>query len=144
MSSPIPEYDRRYLGGILFFNERDFFEAHEVWEDLWQECAGPERRFIQGLIQAAVALYHFGNGNTRGASKLYHSSRKYMEAYESPYLGLDHAAFWRHMERCFAEVLAAPAPEHGARLNEELIPVLALDPPPDAWPGTDEFETRDR
>src|SRR5262245_57419384 len=56
-------YDPRYLAGVLFFNRRDFFEAHEVWEDLWQECTGPERKFVQALIQAAVALYHFGNGN---------------------------------------------------------------------------------
>ncbi len=62
------DYDARYLGGVRFFNEGDFFEAHEVWEDLWLNTAGPERRFYQGLIQAAVALYHFGNGNLRAQS----------------------------------------------------------------------------
>jgi hypothetical protein len=62
------DYDVRYLGGVRFFNDGDFFEAHEVWEGLWLETSGPERRFYQGLIQAAVALYHFGNGNLRGAS----------------------------------------------------------------------------
>src|SRR5438477_916268 len=102
MASSVAAYDSRYLGGILFFNERDFFEAHEVWESLWMHCAGPERRFVQGLIQAAVALYHFGNGNLRGAVKLYHSGRDYMQRYGSPYLGLDSAAFWGQMERCFA------------------------------------------
>src|SRR3954453_4651688 len=97
------DYEPRYLGGILFFNEEDFFEAHEVWEGLWMECAGPERRFIQALIQAAVALYHFGNGNLRGALKLYQSSHDYMKAYESPYLGLDWLVFSEQMDRCFAE-----------------------------------------
>ena len=37
-------YDPRYLAGILFFNEGDYFEAHEVWEDLWAESHGDERR----------------------------------------------------------------------------------------------------
>src|SRR5947209_20462200 len=100
MTEPAPAYDPRYLGGILFFNEHDYFEAHEVWESLWLECAGPERRFIQALIQAAVALFHFGNGNLRGTAKLYRSGRAYMEAYRSPYLGLDISDFWRQMERC--------------------------------------------
>src|SRR3979490_1033221 len=71
-------YDPRYLAGILFFNGQDFFEAHEVWEDLWADSYGDERRFYQGLIQAAVGLCHFGNGNLNGAVKLYNSSRDYM------------------------------------------------------------------
>ena len=61
------EYDPRYLLGIVHFNRGDYFEAHEVWEDLWHDTAGPDRRFYQGLIQAAVAVYHAGNGNARGA-----------------------------------------------------------------------------
>src|SRR5262249_37101593 len=88
MSESDLPYDERYLPGIVCFNERDFFEAHEVWEDIWMDCTGPERRFYQALIQAAVALYHFRNGNLRGASKLYKSSRAYHEPYGASYLGL--------------------------------------------------------
>lgn len=132
-------YDDRYLAGILFFNRRDFFEAHEVWESIWLDCAGPERRFIQGLIQAAVALYHYGNGNVRGAAKLYRTGRAYMEAYASPYLGLDRAAFWQQMERCFAPVLAAADPDRALRPDETLIPTITLDPPPERWPDPGAF-----
>src|SRR6476469_7449491 len=64
-------YDPRYLEGIEHFNRCDFFEAHESWEELWQDYTGPSRKFYQGLIQVAVCLHHFGNGNTRGAKKLY-------------------------------------------------------------------------
>ena len=98
----LPEYDPRYLAGILFFNRHDFFEAHEVWEDLWRECAAEPRRFYQGLIQAAVAVYHGGNGNVRGAERLFQSGRKYMSAYSNPYLGLDWVAFWLEMEPAFS------------------------------------------
>jgi hypothetical protein len=133
------EYDPRYLGGILFFNERDFFEAHEVWESIWLECAGPERRFYQGLIQAAVALYHFGNGNLRGAAKLYRTSRAYMEAYASPYLGLDITGFWEQMERCFQPMLVNPDLQRDLRPDPEIIPTIALEPPPDCWPDPGSF-----
>lgn len=133
------EYEPRYLAGIVVFNDRDFFEAHEIWESLWLDCAGPERRFYQGLIQAAVALYHFGNGNLRGASKLFQSSRKYMEAYGDKYLGLDSGAFWRQMEQCFAEVFAQDDPDRNLRPDPAVIPVITLDPPPDAWPDPSQF-----
>jgi hypothetical protein len=138
MAPSSPDYDPRYLAGILFFNRSDFFEAHEVWEDLWQECAGPERRFYQGLIQAAVALYHFGNGNVRGAFKLYHSARDYMFRTGPSYLGLDVTAFWDAMALCFAPVLAGE-PTRDVRPDEALIPTLHLDPPPADWPDPDRF-----
>ncbi len=137
------EYDPKYLAGILCFNQRDFFEAHEVWEDLWAASAGPERRFYQSLIQAAVALHHFGNGNLRGAVKLYHSSRDYMAPFGSPYLGLDTTRFWRQMERCFAEVLAGDDPDRNLRPDEARIPVITLNPAPSAWPDLAEYEDED-
>ena len=62
----VEQYDPRYLQGIDYFNRRAFFHAHEVWEELWTDTQGPTRRFYQGLIQVAVCLHHFGNGNLRG------------------------------------------------------------------------------
>src|SRR5919206_3766700 len=89
MTADTPDYDPRYLAGIVLFNRGDFFEAHEVWEQLWMETHGPEKPFVQGLIQAAVGLCHFCNGNIRGAVKLYHSSREYLRRYGPHHLGLD-------------------------------------------------------
>src|SRR5260370_41958265 len=99
-------YDPRYLAGVLFFNARDFFEAHEVWEDLWAESHGNERRFYQGLIQAAVGLFHFGTGNLGGAVKLYRSSYDYMKPGGYPFLGLGFGPFWQPMVRFFSPPLA--------------------------------------
>jgi len=137
------EYDARYLAGVLFFNRRDFFQAHEVWEDLWADTQGLDHRFFQGLIQAAVALYHFGNGNVRGALKLYQSGRAYMQPYPSPHHGLDVAAFWKEMRTCFAPLLDANLPPAVARPDSALIPTLHLNPEPAAWPDLAEFEEDD-
>jgi predicted metal-dependent hydrolase len=135
--------DQRYLAGILFFNQQEYFEAHEVWEDLWAECTGPERFFYQGLIQAAVGLHHFGNGNLRGAVKLYQSSRDYMERYPSPYLGLDKDDFWRQMAHCYASLLEGPEPDPRLRPETSRLPRIDLDPPPPAWPDLADFENRE-
>jgi uncharacterized protein len=131
------EYDPRYLAGILFFNQQDYFEAHEVWEDLWMDRAGPERQFYKALIHAAVALHHFSNGNLRGALKLFHSGRDYMKAHGDHYQGLDVPTFWRQMESCFAEVLASPEPD--LRPRDNLLPIITLDPAPTSWPNPDDF-----
>jgi predicted metal-dependent hydrolase len=136
-------FDPRYLAGIVLFNRGDFFEAHEVWEALWMETAGTDKRFYQGLIQAAVGLCHFCNGNVRGAVKLYHSSRDYMSRYGDRHLGLDIAAFWQAMQTCFAELLASADPDRRIQLQEELIPTIALDPPPESWPDPAAFVEAD-
>jgi hypothetical protein len=131
-------YDPRYLAGVLFFNERDFFEAHEVWEDLWAESHGDERRFYQGLMQAAVGLFHFGGGNLGGAVKLFHSSRDYMRPCGSPFLGVNVNAFWRSMEECFRPLLEGP-PDRASRPDPARIPTITLDPAPEKWPDPEEY-----
>jgi uncharacterized protein len=131
-------YDPRYLAGVVLFNAGDFFEAHEVWEDLWAENHGDERRFYQGLIQAAVGLCHFGNGNLRGAAKLYRSSRDYQSGLASPFRGLDLAEFWRQMEVCFLPVLRTD-PNPATRPEESRLPRIDLNPPPAVWPDPAAF-----
>ena len=68
------EWPEKYVEGIRLFNEEEFFECHDVLEELWAETLGEDKKFLQGLIQASVALFHFGNENLGGARKLYHAS----------------------------------------------------------------------
>ena len=122
------EYSPLYQQGIEYFNECEFFEAHEVWEDLWSEDHSESRTFYQGLIQAAVALHHFGNGNIRGARKLYHSSSRYLEPFRPSYMGLDLDRFLGEFARCLAEVLASDEEYPEIAISAELIPEIHLDP----------------
>lgn len=123
------EYDPQYLQGIAYFNACEFFEAHEVWEDLWKSYGGELRLFYKGLIQAAVALHHFGNGNIRGARKVYRSSRGYLERYRPTCLGLNVEKFLAEFDACFAAVAASPEEFPQIDINPELIPEITLDPP---------------
>lgn len=133
------EYDPRYLAGVLFFNAHDYFEAHEVWEDLWSESHGLERKFFQGLIQAAVALFHFGNGNLGGAVKQYRSSRDYMKDCGPAFAGLDVTDLWRQMELAFQPLLEASNPPRDTRPEESLLPAIRLEPAPCEWPDPEAY-----
>lgn len=133
------DYEPRYLAGIVLFNRGEFFEAHEVWESLWTDTAGEDKRFYQALIQAAVGLLHFCNGNLAGARKLYRSSRDYMQRYGSPHRGLDQTVFWERMDRCFAPVLLAGDAKTGVEIEEDAIPTIELSPAPEEWPDPAPF-----
>lgn len=125
-------YDPRYLEGIEHFNVCDFYEAHDVWEELWTDYRGPSRTYYQGMIQAAVGLFHFGNGNIRGAKKLYYSVKNYLEPFRPKHLGLDLEKFLSEFDRCFAPVIASTEEFPEIEIDPETIPEIHLDPPPEA------------
>jgi len=74
--------------GIEEFNRGEYFEAHDTWEELWRETRGANRLFYQGLIQAAVGLYHLSCGNMSGATSQLLKAIAKLEQYPSPYGGL--------------------------------------------------------
>lgn len=126
--SEASEYDPRYLEGIALFNDVEFFEAHDIWEELWADHQGPSRRYYQGLIQAAVCLHHFGNGNIRGAKKLYYGCRGYLDEYQPEHLGLDLKAFLDQLEACCAEIIASTEEFPKIDIVPDLIPEIHLKP----------------
>ena len=62
--------DKLFQAGLEFFNQGEYFDAHEQWEELWSEFNLPDRVFVQGLIQATVSFYHLSTGNLKGARNL--------------------------------------------------------------------------
>jgi len=87
-----------FLLGIELFNQADFFSAHEVLEDVWRESTGPEKKFLQALIQIAVGLHHHSRGNQRGARSLLARATRNLEPYPEVFGGLRLAPLRRHLE----------------------------------------------
>lgn len=124
MAVELPE---QYLEGIRLFNQEDFFECHDILEELWSETLGEEKKFIQGLIQAAIALFHFGNENYGGAKKLYLTSTKLLANYGDEYMGLALQRFLDDFAACFAELLQnTESYPTTVALRDELVPKLHL------------------
>lgn len=86
--------------GVRLFNERHFFEAHEVLEEVWHREHGEPRLFLQGLIQICAGFHHFQNGNPRGAAELLQRGSDKMRTYPGRYLGLDAARLLREVDAC--------------------------------------------
>ena len=64
---PMPEGLRE---GIALFNAGEYFECHEVLEDIWRAERDPVRALYQGILQIGVAFHHLHRDNWRGAVKL--------------------------------------------------------------------------
>jgi len=74
--------------GVALFNEGEFFQAHEVWEELWLAEPEPEKTFLQALIQVAAAFHHHGRGNSRGRGSLLAAGIAKLERFPGNYHGL--------------------------------------------------------
>jgi uncharacterized protein len=83
------EKNRLYAEGLEAFNSRQFFEAHELWEDVWRVTPGPDRRFLQGLIQVAAAFHHFSRSNIRGTRNLLREGLRKLDAFPEAHGGLE-------------------------------------------------------
>ena len=102
-----------YLEGIKLFNRANFFEAHEVLEDVWRGARNPERKFLQSLIQIAVALHHHSRGNLVGARSLLARATRNLEPYPERFGGVDLRTLRKSLHgwsKALAE--SRPAPPH--------------------------------
>lgn len=102
------EWDPRYIRGVEFFNNEEFFEAHEVWEDWWHATHDKPKDFIQGLIQVTSSLHHMQTGNMRGARILHDSGIKLLEPYGDFYMGLDLKLLRGNFNAALREILDPP------------------------------------
>ena len=75
--------------GIDLFNRRYFFEAHDVWEEIWRKERSNLRDFFKGLIHLAGGFHHYTNGNWRGSAALLTSGLGYLRPFLPGRMGID-------------------------------------------------------
>jgi len=114
--------DARYLGFFGCFNQRLFYEAHEVLESLWLgQRQGPNAAFYQSLIQLAGAFVHLQKGRLGPAAALFRLADANLAGYAGLHDRLDIASVrsligeWlmkvKGAEKTAGPILAAEAPE---------------------------------
>jgi hypothetical protein len=102
---PLEEERRLYLEGIRLFNHREFFDAHEAWEEIWTYTHGDKKQFYQGIIQSAVALEHYRRSNPRGVVSLHRTYPAKFAGLSKVFLGLKIDEFLAKMENALSPVL---------------------------------------
>lgn len=72
--------------GVDLFNQRQFWHAHEAWEELWLKAEGDRKQFLQGLIQLAAAYHHVQRGTSpRGAVRLFDAALRRLAPFPEGY-----------------------------------------------------------
>ena len=77
-----------YIRGAQEFNAEEFFEAHEVWEELWRDEGSEVRRYYQGLIQVAAGFVKYGRDQPKGVVSLLRAGLDKLGPYGDSHLGI--------------------------------------------------------
>lgn len=89
------DLDAHYLGWFACFNRGQFYEAHDVLEELWlADRHGPNGNFYKGLIQLAGAFVHLQKDcpkypRLRPAAALFNLAEENFRAYPALHERLD-------------------------------------------------------
>jgi len=112
--------DARLREGIGLFNERRFFECHEVLEALYQDTDEVNKPFIEGFIQLAAAFRIFNDfGEIKGAVRMIYQALIRFENYQPAFLEV------RVNELCVAmEAWARAAEAAGSKPQASAIPKI--------------------
>lgn len=84
------ELSAYYLGYFDCFNRQEFYEAHDVLEELWlADRRGPDGDFFKGLIQLSGAFVHLQKERLRPSAALFKLARTNLTKYPATHWRLD-------------------------------------------------------
>jgi len=100
------------------WNEKRYYEAHDVLEQLWLKTKSRDADYFKGLIQAAGAFVHlqkrFENPShakhsrrLSPAVRLFRLAEKNLSGFTPWYHGLDVAAFCQLLRACADQIVAS-------------------------------------
>jgi uncharacterized protein len=113
--------DERLRKGIELFNNREFFQCHEVLEEAWTPERGLRRGFLQALIHVAVGFYHGQRGNSAGACGQLRKGLRKLAMYLPECEGIDTQRLYRETLAVLERIDAGAAvPEYPQMFRSSL------------------------
>lgn len=112
--------ESQFARGITHFNAGQFFEAHEVWEELWLVAREPEKTFLQGLIQVAAAFHHHARENARGAKSLLAAGIAKLQGFPEDHRGIAVSDFRAEAKSWLEEI------EAGSAVESRALPLIRM------------------
>ena len=110
------------LTALNLFNNHQWYEAHDAFEEIWNNVDGDERQVIQGILQVSVSQFHLSKGNLNGATILLGEGLGRIKNRTNINLGIDLESFCECLEDLLKKL------QYKKILNEDDKPFLKLLP----------------
>lgn len=96
--------------GVSLFNRGSYFDAHEIWEDLWRGMKGDSKRTMQGIIQVAVGAHHLQRKNLHGARSVFRHALQKLSADPVDFYSLDLTHLVKELQLVFEKLRGKSIP----------------------------------
>ncbi len=114
----LKHFEENFLYALNLFNNEKWYEAHDAFEDIWNNLDGDERQIIQGILQVAVSQFHLSKGNHKGATILLGEGLGRIKNRTYINLGIDLISLCESLEDLLRKL------QYGEKLNEDDKPYL--------------------
>ena len=111
-------FEDNFLNALNLFNNQKWYEAHDAFEDIWNNIDGEERQIIQGILQVSVSQFHLSRGNIYGATILLGEGLGRIKNRTNINLGIDLQTFCKCIEELLRKL------QYREELNENDKPYL--------------------
>ena len=102
----------RLVAAVNKFNEGDYFECHEILEDIWFDVRDDSRDFYQGLLHISVAFYHLTKKNNfKGTLIQLDKAMQRLGAYDKVFSGVDVPKLTGEVKRIIARLKKKEVPK---------------------------------
>ena len=122
-----PAADAVLLEAVRLFNERAYYESHDVLEEEWADARGVRREVLKALVKLAAGMYHLQTCGYRGAGSLLSGGLAALEALPADALFFEVPPLRDPVTRCLEKLETL---ESGGAVEwvEEDLPRLLLRP----------------
>ena len=94
----IKSFEDIFSDALNLFNNQKWYEAHDAFEEIWNNLVGDERQIIQGILQVSVSQFHLSKGNLNGATILLGEGLGRIKNRTDINLGVDLKSFCKCLE----------------------------------------------
>lgn len=108
------------------YNNGEYYECHEILEDIWRAEPDDVRFLYQGILQIGVAFHHLGNDNWRGATGLLTGGIEKVSRYLPACMGVDTERLVREAQACL-DLLHELGAENVGKFDWTMIPRIDVD-----------------
>ena len=101
---PAPPADASLAEAARLFNERAYYESHDVLEEAWAEARGVRREALKALVKLAAGMVHLQTSGHRGARSLLSSGLAALDALPPEAVFVEIAPLRDPLARCLRKL----------------------------------------
>ena len=89
MNKTLEQLPGNVIAGLEAFRKKEFYSAHEYFEDAWRKTPGSSREFYRALLHLSGGFFRLTQSRPGAAKKFFTHAIKWLVFFPSSYAGIN-------------------------------------------------------